>query len=409
MQINFIEGFSGIGGFRLGFEQACAELNIKPKCVFAFEINKFARQTYFANFREEPAGDITKIASKDIPGHRKKDDILFFFAGFPCQPWSHAGKQKGVNDERDMIPQVVRIINDKKPDVFILENVRGLKSKKFKDVYDRLMWDLRVICGYTVFERIYNAKAVVPQNRQRIFIVGFKKQTNFEFPELPPLYPVLKDILEFENVPDKYFLKEATVKWLFAHKEKHKLSKNGFGYTIADINKASRTLSSRYGADGSEILIPKISRWVRYCRIAGIDEQANTITAQYGSNGGVATLIPDLKLIGTIGKGGQGYRVYDANGIACTQCSLGGGGGVKTGLYAVPEIKIIDGIEYLVDYSRVRKLTPRECARVMGFNDDFKIVVSDAQAYRQFGNAVVPGVVKEIVKTVLKKNYYTIG
>ena len=107
MQINYIEGFAGIGGFRLGFEQACTELNIKPKCIFAFEKDKFARQTYFANFGEELAGDITKIPSKDIPGRKRKNDIVFFFAGFPCQPWSMAGKQEGVNDERDMIPQVV--------------------------------------------------------------------------------------------------------------------------------------------------------------------------------------------------------------------------------------------------------------------------------------------------------------
>ena len=177
MLINYIEGFAGIGGFRLGFEQACAELNIESKCIFAFEKDKFARQTYFANFGEEPAGDITKIQSEDIQGRKHKDDIVFFFAGFPCQPWSTAGKQKGVDDERDMIPQVIRIINDKKPDVFILENVKGLKSKKFKDVYNRLMWDLKVICGYTVYERIYNANAVVPQNRKRIFIVGVSSKS----------------------------------------------------------------------------------------------------------------------------------------------------------------------------------------------------------------------------------------
>ena len=403
MQINYIEGFAGIGGFRLGFEQACAELHVEPKCIFAFEKDKFARQTYFANFGEEPAGDITKIPSKDIPGRKHKDDIVFFFAGFPCQPWSTAGKQKGVNDERNMIPQVIRIINDKKPDVFILENVKGLKSKKFKDIYDCLMWDLKVICNYTVYEKIYNASAVVPQNRKRIFIVGFKNQTDLEFPELPPVYPVLKDFLEFENVPEKYFLTESAKKWIFNHRERHASSKNsGFGCRIADIDYNMPTLSSRYGSN-KQILVPKISRWTPYHRVAGLDEPANTITAQYGSNGGVATLIPELKKIGKIGKGGQGRRIYDVNGLAITQSTLGGGQGANTGLYAVPEIKIINGIKYFVDYSRVRRLTPRECARVMGFQDDFKIVVSDTQAYKQFGNAVVPGVVKEICKAVIKK------
>ena len=403
MQIKYIEGFAGIGGFRLGFEQACSELNIKSECVFAFEKDKFARQTYFTNFSEEPAGDITKIPSKDIPGRKHKDDVLFFFAGFPCQPWSAAGKQQGVDDERNMIPQVVRIISDKHPDVFILENVKGLISKKFKDVYDRLMWDLKVICGYTVYERIYNANAVVPQNRQRIFIVGFKNPVDFEFPELPPVYPVLKDVLEFENVPEKYFLKESTKKWIFNHRNKHALSNSGFGCRFIDINESMPTLSSRYGSN-KQILIPEISKWTPYYRIADLETPANTITAQYGSNGGAATLIPELKKIGYIGKGSQGQKIYDINGIAITQCAVAEAGGGAKGLYAVPRDKNHSRRrEYIIDYSRVRKLMPRECARVMGFSDYFKIVVSDSQAYRQFGNAVVPGVVKEIAKAVIKK------
>ena len=398
MQIKYIEGFAGIGGFRLGIEKACAKLNIKSKCIFAFEKDKYAKQTYLANFGEEPAGDITKIPSKDIPGRKHKNDIVFFFAGFPCQPWSKAGKQKGVDDERDMIPQVIRIINDKQPDVFILENVKGLKSKKFKDVYNRLMWDLQVICGYTVYERIYNASAVVPQKRERIFIVGFKNQTDFKFPELPPIYPVLKDFLEFENVPEKYFLGDKTFEALKKQKEN---KNNGFGFNICNFEGTSHTISAHYGNDGSECLVPKTSKWIPYHHIADLNEQANTITAQYGSNDGVATLIPELKQIGKIGKGGQGQRVYDINGLANTQSALGGGQGAKTGLYAVPKIEIINGIKYIVDYSRVRKLMPRECARVMGFPDDFKIVVSDSQAYRQFGNAVVPAIVKEICKKIL--------
>jgi DNA (cytosine-5)-methyltransferase 1 len=321
MSIKYIEGFAGIGGFRLGFEQACAELGIEPECAFAFEKDKFAKQTYLANFGEEPAGDITKIPSKDIPGRKSKDDILFFFAGLPCQPWSTAGKQLGVNDERNMIPQVTRIILDKQPDVFILENVKGLKSKKFKDVYDRLMWDLKVICGYTVYERIYNAKAVVPQNRERIFIVGFKNQIDFEFPELPPLYPVLKDVLEFKDVPEKYFLKEKT--WQYLQK-KQSNKKYGFGFNIANIAGYTNTLPARYGNDGYDILVPEISRWNPYHRIAGLDEQANTITAQYGSNGGAATLIPELRKIGNISKS-QTKRIYDINGISPTLCSGGEG------------------------------------------------------------------------------------
>jgi DNA (cytosine-5)-methyltransferase 1 len=122
----------------------------------------------------------------------------------------------------------------------------------------------------------------------------------------------------------------------------------------------------------------------------------------WGAKTGLYT-VPELKKIGYVGYDKQGQKIWDINGIAQTQTALSGNFGGKTGLYAIPEIKTIDGIEYVVDYSKVRKLTPRECARVMGFSDDFKIVVSDSQAYRQFGNAVVPGVVKEICKAVIKK------
>ena len=361
ISLEYIELFAGIGGFRLGFEQACDELGVKAKCVFSSEINKFSRQTYKANFGEEPVGDITQIASKDIFPYRnrKKTDILGLFAGFPCQPFSRAGKQEGWSDKRNMIPHMLRIIEDLKPDFFILENVKGFKSKNFRDVYDRLMWDLKVACGYTVYEKVYNANAVVPQHRERIFFVGFKNHTHFVFPELPEIYPALKDIL-IDDVPEKYFLKESTWKWLKKHKYERLAKSSGFGYTIADVNGRARTISARYGCDGAECLIAKSVKSVH-----------------------------KAVQVGQIGEGRQGERIYDVNNIACTQTSISGGLGSKTGLYEVS--------------SKVRKLTPRECARVMGFPDDFKIVVSDSQAYKQFGNAVVPGVVECIAGSVLKE------
>ena len=356
MRIKYIELFAGIGGFRLGFEQACTSLGLKPECVFSSEIDKFARQTYKANFGEEPAGDITKIASKNIFPDKKKTDILGLFAGFPCQPFSRAGRQKGWADERNMIPHMLRVIEDLKPDFFILENVKGFKSKKFKDIYDRLMWDLKVSCGYSVFERVYNAKSVVPQNRERIFFVGFKNKTDFTFPELPEIHPILKDIL-IDDVPEKYFLKDAT--WNYLKKYKRLAKSRGFGYTIADLNGQANTISARYGRDGKECLIAESVKSVHK-------------TVQ----------------VGQVGRGQQGERIYDVNGIACTQTSVTGGLGGKTGLY---EISL-----------KVRKLTPRECARVMGFPDTFQIPVSDSQAYKQFGNAVVPGVVECIAWSVLR-------
>ncbi len=351
--IKYIELFAGIGGFRLGFEQACASLGLKPECIFSSEIDKFARQTYAANFGEEPAGDIIKISSADIYRRKSKDDILFLFAGFPCQPFSISGKMKGWSDERNMIPHMLRVIDDKKPDVFILENVKSFKSKKFKDIYDRLMWDLRVSCGYTVYERIYNAKAIVPQNRERIFFVGFKNEINFKFPELPELGLKIRDILE-PSVPEKYTL----------------------------LNRTWECLQRRVGE-----YYKKNNGWKSYLKIIDPCGTGGTLTASYGTNGGAAILIPpDLRK--TVFKSGFGYGIAEPDGTGRT----------LTARYKK------DGGEILIEQKNKnpRIMTPRECARYMGFPDDFKIVVSDSQAYKQFGNAVVPGVVECIAGSVLR-------
>ena len=352
ISLKYIEVFAGIGGFRLGFERACDELGVKAKCVFSSEIDKFARQTYAANFGEEPAGDIAKIASADIYRRKSKDDILFLFAGFPCQPFSRAGKQEGWSDKRNMIPHMLRVIEDLMPDVFILENVKGFKSKKFKDIYNRLMWELKVVCGYTVYERIYNVKAIVPQNRERIFFVGFKNEINFKFPELPELGLKMRDILE-PSVPEKYTLKDKTWKCL------------------------QRRVGDYY---------MKKTKWISSIKMIEPDGTGATLTSTYGRNGGAAILIPpDLRK--TVFKNGFGYGIAEPDGTGRT----------LTARYKN------DGAEILIEQENKnpRIMTPRECARYMGFSDDFKIVVSDSQAYKQFGNAVVPNVVKEIAKAII--------
>lgn len=298
--------------------------------MFSSEKDKFARQTYKANFGDEPSGDISATKSNDI------SDFNVLLAGFPCQPFSQAGFQKCFADERNLFPELERIIGDKRPDAFILENVKALLSKKFTNEFTHIINSLQNL-GYTVFYRVYNAKAVVPQNRERVFIVGFKdfnnKGSGFEWPELPPLYPVLRDVLEFGNVPEKYFLKDKT--WQALQRNKNN-PKHNFGFNIGDIKGQSATLLAKYGNDGRQILIPEISKWTPYHRVAGLDEQANAITAQYGSNGGVATLIPELKKIGILGKGRQREKIYDINGIATSQLAEGG---CTTRFYNVPELK----------------------------------------------------------------------
>ena len=307
-EFRFIDLFAGIGGMRIAFEKAGG------RCVFSSEWNKFSQQTYEKNFGEIPDGDITKIDAKDIPNH----DILV--GGFPCQPFSLAGvsskkalgRKHGFEDETQgtLFFDIVRIIREKKPEAFLLENVKNLKSHDKGNTFRVIMKKLQEDLEYDVHYKIVDASDVVPQHRERIFIVGFRRPMNFEFPKLINKRPKLADVLE-KKVDEKYTLKDGTWNALKRHKEAHSKKGNGFGYTVADTKKIANTLSARYYKDGAEILVP------------------------------------------------QGKK-------------------------------------------NPRRLTPRECARIMGFPARYKIVVSDNQAYRQFGNAVVVPVVKEIAKAMVK-------
>jgi DNA (cytosine-5)-methyltransferase 1 len=307
--LKFIDLFCGIGGFRIAFERAGA------RCVFSSDWDKFSQQTYAANFGEKPHGDIHSVAVADIP----KFDILC--GGFPCQPFSLAGVSKknslgrkhGFQDEKqgNLFFSIAEILDYHQPPAFVLENVKHLvrhdQGRTFQIIHDTLTNAL----GYQVYWKVIDAQCVVPQHRQRIFLVGFKPARAFEFPEFPVEGPKLASILE-SDVPEKYTLTDHLWNYLQDYARKHQEAGNGFGFGMVTGADIARTLSARYHKDGSEILIS------------------------------------------------QGPR------------------------------------------RNPRRLTPRECAKLMGYPDDFKIPVSDTQAYRQFGNSVVVPVVERIAERVVE-------
>ncbi|WP_281765476.1 DNA (cytosine-5-)-methyltransferase [Neptunitalea lumnitzerae] len=254
----FIDLFAGIGGIRLAFQ------NNGGKCVFTSEWDSFAKKTYEANFGEVPFGDITQVSEKEIPDH----DILL--GGFPCQPFSIAGvskknslgRQHGFLDKTQgtLFFDIARIIEHKKPKVFMLENVKNLVSHDKKKTF-KVITETLTELGYSIHYKVLDAKYYVPQHRERIIIVGFKKSVfkekeTFEFPKPPNVELAIREILE-KKVDPKYTLSDKLWNYLQEYKKKHQAKGNGFGFGLTDLNGVSRTLSARYYKDGAEILIPQ--------------------------------------------------------------------------------------------------------------------------------------------------------
>lgn len=357
-EFDFIDLFAGIGGIRRGFE------DIGGRCVMTSEWNKFSVQTYKANYYSDPQAhvfneDIRQItlsdkediseddAYKHIDATVPKHDVLL--AGFPCQPFSIAGVSKKnslglkhgfeCKTQGTLFFDVARIIAVKRPAAFVLENVKNLKSHDKGRTFKVITETLEEL-GYWISDMQYEGSSdpkivdgihFVPQHRERIVLVGFRKDlevhSGFSLKELskqfPKQKPVLSDILE-DVVDDKYILTPKLWEYLFNYSIKHKEKGNGFGYGLVKGTDTTRTLSARYHKDGSEILIDR------------------------GFN-------PDKPLS-----------------------------------------------DKKNQKNRPRRLTPRECARLMGYDSpevaNFRIPVSDTQAYRQFGNSVVVPVFAAVAK-----------
>jgi DNA (cytosine-5)-methyltransferase 1 len=248
MAFTFIDLFAGIGGMRIAFEKVGGE------CVFSSEWDKFAQQTYAANFGDTPHGDITQVELTDVPRH----DILI--GGFPCQPFSNAGLKRGFEDTRGtLFFDVARIIDHRKPSMILLENVKGFTSHdkgRTMAVVKETLEDL----GYNVFHKVLNAKDFgVPQNRERVFIVAINKKKmgsiGFEYPVPRKIETKVGDILDLK-VDEKYTISN---KLWAGHKRRlkeHRAKGNGFGYSLFNTKSPyTSTISARYYKDGSEILI----------------------------------------------------------------------------------------------------------------------------------------------------------
>lgn len=322
-KFKFIDLFAGIGGFRMAFQ------NLGGECVFSSEWDEQARRTYYENYGDVPFGDITKESTKN----RIPNDFDILCAGFPCQAFSLAGKRRGFAETRGtLFFDVAEILRRHQPKAFFLENVKGLAIHDKGKTLETILNTLDEV-GYIVpTPQILNAMHFgVPQHRERIYIVGFRKdlgitKDDFVYPERHENIPCWLDVREENPVPAKYYLSETYVETLRRHKARHEAAGHGFGYKIIDDKSVANAIVC--GGMGRE------------CNLVIDFRQTN--------------LVPTTNIKGEINKEG------------------------------------------------IRKMTPREWARLQGYPDNFKIVVADASAYKQFGNSVAVPAIQATAEQLLK-------
>jgi len=403
--------FSGVGAFN----QALIRLGIAYEEVFACDMDKYARQTFVLNYGE-PKYYPKDVYEREIP----KESLDIYMTSPPCQSFSMAGKRLGKEDQRGILFfNSLEFIRENKPRYFIFENVKGLlshdkvdKNQEFGRTFQEWINYLggKSINGvhtffpyedavpYHIYFQVLNAKNYgVPQNRERIFIIGIRddEDNNFSFPKPFPLEKRLKDVLESE-VDEKYFLSDTMLTWIDKHREKRSSSGK---YPFTEEDDYSGCITARYNKMGAEDIFIGAIRGRNptnpLSRVSGLPTEQMLEINENGTSNALTTVqkdnvvvipapIVEYQLTG--GKWDktheQSGRVYDKNGIAPTIHTMGGGN-------QEPKVS---------NMQRIRRLTPFECFRLMDFNENFKWNVSDSQAYKQAGNSICVGVLVEIIK-----------
>lgn len=412
--IRFVDLFAGIGGIRLGFEQAMRDAGIASECVLSSEIDEHARKTYQLNFGETPSGDIYKI--------QKFPDFDFLLAGFPCQPFSYAGKQKGFGDTRGtLFFEIERLLSEYKPSGFLLENVPGLISHDNGRTFDTILQNLRAI-GYSVEWRILNSSEFdVPQNRVRVYIVGtlnselrigiqsnkgpsdshlYKIRKKFRAPKL------VRDILE-NGVHPKYDCSRS-----FQSTLSEVLRRKGLpvdGVRMIDFRNGNSVHSWELGIKGecieAEISLMNAIIANRRKKIFGTHQDGKSLTKEQITSFAPSPMLEEL-LQSLVSKrylklndgrynpvsGNMSFEIFkflDPDSISITVVSSDAH---KLGV---------------MHEGRMRHITPRECARLQGYPDNFICHPLDAHAYRQFGNSVSVPVIRSVVSDLFENNNIT--
>lgn len=358
--------FSGIGAIEYAFKR----LKLKSEIIFASDIDKFAKQSYFANYNIDEENWYEDV--KNINGKKYKGKVDLLVGGSPCQSFSMVGKRKGLKDTRGtLFYEFARIVKESQPKVFIFENVKGLINHDKGNTFETIKATFDEL-GYKYFYQVLNSKKYgVPQHRERIFVVGFKDNSvDFEFPKPIKLEYKMQDFLE-DYSDSKYYLKEKGVKFVTSSKNRKK----------------------------------------RYTQINGdiaICQKANQQFNWHGDFIFESKETPEFnELIFDVNEVEEKYYLLEkTRKYVLTEGTKNFKTSIKTDLeVARPLLQSMHkmhraGVDNYVTHNkgRIRKLTPKECLRLMGFRDDFKQVVSDTQLYRQAGNSIVVDVLIALLK-----------
>ena len=405
--------FSGVGAFN----QALTRLGVEYQEVFACDMDKYARQTFIHNYGE-PKYYPTNVYDREIPS----ESLDIYMTSPPCQAFSLAGKRLGKDDKRGILFfNSYEFIQKNNPRFFIFENVKGLLSDDGGNTFQEWINMLggRSVNGlpilfpydnalpYHLYWQVLNAKHHgVPQNRERVFLIGIRddKDNNFRFPVEEHLSKRLKDVLE-EEVDDKYFLSEKMIEWITEHREKRE-SQNNFPMNEDDIGSC---VTARYFKMGAEDPYLKI----KSATSKGYEEATEGDSINFS--------VPNSETRrGRVGKGvaqtldtGCNQGVMVSKEVRTQESKYER---KKTGSnnfrgkeiefrnqYHMNAITTSLTNDHLIESNyKIRRLTPRECFRLMDFPDTFTWPVSDSQAYKQAGNSIVVRVLEKIIKNILQ-------
>lgn len=368
--VRLATSFSGIGAV----EHAFTRLGLNFEIVFAGDIEPKCKQSYFANYHiseEQWHDDIHKL---DATKYKGQVDI--FVGGAPCQAFSMVGRRKGFEDTRGtLFREFARVVKECEPKVFIFENVKGLLSHDKGNTWEVIKNTFEAYCGYQVYYQVLNSKDYgIPQHRERIFCIGFKNPTPFQYPAPIKLEYEMYDFLE-DYISTKYFLPEKGVKFVTSHKNrvKHYTQING---DVALCQKRNQ----QFNWHGDFVYHPVANQEVPDPAFDEFVFDVNDVEEKYYLSEKVAKYV--------LSSGTKNFKTSTATDLPVARPLL----------QSMHKMHRAGVDNYVTHKGRIRRLTPRECLRLMGFNDSFKIVVSDTSMYQQAGNSIVVDVFIAILK-----------